>query len=221
MMLGSVASRYVQAQIRGHDRRKRDFQGLDTPIHFPRHRGLAARHAEFGSKRRLGPTQKRRQHLARLVGIIVNGLFAADHELRRFLVRQGMEQLGHRQGLQFHVGFHQDGPIRPEGQRVTQRFLTVCRAATHHHDLRGNTGFLEPYRFFHGDFIEGIHGHFDVGQIHRTAIGLGPWPDVVVNHPFDGNENLQSCLLFISPARLTPRPPECKLSIRCRMECVR
>ena len=49
-------------------------------------------------------TGQRRQHLAGLVAVVVDGLLAQDHEAGLFLVDQGLEQLSHGQRLQFFIG---------------------------------------------------------------------------------------------------------------------
>jgi hypothetical protein len=71
----------------------------------------------------LRPAQQRGEHLAGLVGVVVDGLLAEDDELRAFLSRHGLEQLGHGQRLQFDVGLDQDGAVGADGQRRAQGFL--------------------------------------------------------------------------------------------------
>src|SRR3546814_6779494 len=46
---------------------------------------------------RLAPSEQRRQHLARLVAVVVDRLLAEDHEVRFLLLDQRLQDLRHRQ----------------------------------------------------------------------------------------------------------------------------
>jgi hypothetical protein len=65
---------------------------------------------------------QRRQHLARLVAVVVDGLLAQDHEAGLFLFDQRLEQLGHGQRLQFFIGLDQDAAVGADGHGSAQRF---------------------------------------------------------------------------------------------------
>ena len=100
-----------------------------------------------------------------------------------FLVAQGLEELGDGQRLQFDVGFDQDAAVGADGHRGAQRFLAGGDTAGDGDDFGRDAGFLEPDGFFHGDFVEGVHAHLDVGEIDAGAVGLDANLDVVINSP--------------------------------------
>ena len=56
----------------------------------------------------------------------------------------------------------------------------------------GVPSFLDADRLFDGDFIEGIHGHLDIGDVHAAAVRLHADFDVVVYDPFDGYEKFHA-----------------------------
>ncbi len=193
-------ARLVQAQVGGDHRRQLDRHGLEATVDFTRHRGLAIGKGDLRSEGRLRPARQRSQHLAGLVGIVVDGLLAADHQIRLFLVAHGLEQLGHGQRLQLDVGLDQDGAVGADRQRRTQRLLAGTHAAAHRHDFGHHPGFLQTHRFFHRDLVEGVHAHLDVGQIHAAAIGLDANLHVVIDNAFDGYQNLhESSSLLLAP----------------------
>ncbi len=70
-------------------------------------------------------------------------------------------------------------------------------------------GFLQAERFFHGDFIERVHGHFDIGGVHAASVRLNPDLHVVIDDPFDGYEYFhgeQSPAFFIHQLCCTAPP---------------
>jgi len=133
------------------------------------------------------PTPAARQPLAGLVGIIINGLFADDQQLRLFLVRHGLEQLGHGQRLQFGIGFHQNGTVSAHGQSGAQGFLALLHAHGNHNDFGGLAGFLQTYGFFHRNFVKGVHRHLDVGDIDIRPVSLHPNLHVVIDNAFNSD----------------------------------
>jgi hypothetical protein len=68
-------------------------------------------------------------------------------------------------------------------------------------DLGDNALFLQTGRLFNGDFVEGVHGHLDVGDVDTRAVGLHANFHVVVDNPLDRNESLHalfSCVMRMS-----------------------
>jgi hypothetical protein len=175
---------------------------------------------DLGSEGGLRPAQQRCQHLAGLVGVVVDRLLAEDDELRRFLLRHGREQLGYRQRLQIDVGLDQDGAIGADGHRGAQGFLASRDAAGNGDHLRRGTRFLEAHRLFHSDLVEGVHRHFHIRQIDTSAVCLDANLDVVVNHALDRDEDFQATLLKFAWVKesivASIRQP---ISIRYSMEC--
>jgi hypothetical protein len=53
------------------------------------------------------------EHLAGLVGVVVDGLFAADDDLRLFFVAEGLEELGDGERLEFDVGVDENAASAP------------------------------------------------------------------------------------------------------------
>jgi hypothetical protein len=72
----------------------------------------------------LRPALQGGEHLAGLVGVVVDGLLAADDELGLFLVAQGLEQLGDGQRLEVDVGLDEDAAVGTDGHGGAQGFLT-------------------------------------------------------------------------------------------------
>jgi hypothetical protein len=48
---------------------------------------------------------------------------------------------------------------------------------------------LQPDRLFHGDLIEGVHGHLDVRRLDARVVGLDADLDVVVDDPLDRDQH--------------------------------
>ncbi|MNQ84919.1 hypothetical protein D3C85_1000640 [compost metagenome] len=136
------------------------------------------------------PVQQRGQHLAGLVSVVIDGLLAEDHELRLLLVDQGLQQLGHGQGLQFGVGLDEHAAIGANGHGGAQRLLALRNAAGNRHDFGDRALFLQAGRFFDGDFVKGVHGHLHIGDIHASLIRLDAHLDVVVNDALDRYQHL-------------------------------
>ena len=140
-------------------------------------------------------TGQRRQHLACLVAVIVNGLLAQNHQAGLLFVHQGLEQLGHGQGLQLFIGFHQDGTVGTNGHGRAQGLLALGHAAGDSDHLGDHTLFLQAHGFFDGNLVKGVHAHLDVGDVHACAVGLHADFDVVVHHALDWDQYLHGFAL--------------------------
>jgi hypothetical protein len=79
-------ARLVQAQVGGDHRRQAHRQGLQAAVDLAGHRDLCRRPLRPWRRRCLRPARQRGQHLAGLVGVVVDGLLAQDHQARLFLV---------------------------------------------------------------------------------------------------------------------------------------
>src|SRR3990167_3921492 len=190
-------ARLVQAQVGGDDGRQRQAQGFQTAVDFTGHVHLAVDHLDLAGESALRQVGQGGEHLAGLVAVVVNGLFAQDHEAGLFLVHQRLEQLGHGQGLQFFGGFHQDGAVRADGHGRAQGFLALGHAAGDGDDFGDDTLLLQAHGFFHRDLVKRVHAHLDVGQVHAGLVCLDAHLDVVVHHAFDGDDNLHIRLLLM------------------------
>jgi hypothetical protein len=114
---------------------------------------------------------QRRQHLAGLVAVVVNGLLAQDDQAGLLYVHQGFEQFGHGQGLQLGVAaVHQDRAVGTNGHRGAQGFLTLAHTARDSNHFRDHALLLQTHRFFHSDFVKRVHAHLHVGDVHPRAV---------------------------------------------------
>jgi hypothetical protein len=50
------------------------------------------------------------------------------------------------------------------------------------------------HRFLDCDFVEGVHGHFDIAEIDAGLIRFDADLDVVVDHPLHGHEHLHGVI---------------------------
>jgi hypothetical protein len=137
-----------------------------------------------------GPAEQRGEHLAGLVAIVVDRLLAHDHEPGLFALDHGFERLGDSERLQLGVGLHQDGAVGTHGQCGAQGFLAGLGAQADRDDLAGRAGLLQANRLFHGDLVEGVHRHLDVGRFDTRSVSLGADLDVVIDHPLYRDEDL-------------------------------
>ena len=75
----------------------------------------------------LGQVGQGSEHLADLVGIVVDGLFAQDDQAGLFFVDQRGQQFGHGQRLQFGIGstrMPRSAPMAMAVRRVSSHFFT-------------------------------------------------------------------------------------------------
>ncbi|HEY6406998.1 MAG TPA: tetratricopeptide repeat protein, partial [Ktedonobacteraceae bacterium] len=96
-------ARLVQSQVGRYDRRPLQLHGLQAAIDFARHLEIGAVDFELGGKGRLRPAEQGCQHLAGLVGIVVDRLLAENDQARLLRVRNGFQNLRDRQ--RFDVAF--------------------------------------------------------------------------------------------------------------------
>ena len=114
-------------------------------VDFTGHGNLVARDFNLGSEGALTVAGQRSQHLAGLIVIAVDGLFAQDHQLRLLLVHHSLEQLGHGQRSQVFGELDENGAICTQSQRGTQLFLSGGRADGDDDDFSRNTLFFQAY----------------------------------------------------------------------------
>ena len=136
---------------------------------------------------------QRGEHLAGLVAIIVNRLLAEDDKAGGLFIGNGFEDLGDGKRLNSIIGHNQNCAVCAHGKRGAQGFLRLLRANCYGDHLGRHALFAQAERLFDGDFVERVHAHLDVGKIDAAAIGFHPRFDVIVDHPFDGDDNLHAC----------------------------
>jgi hypothetical protein len=93
-----------------------------------------------------------RQHLRGLVGIVVDGLLAADDQAGAFLLGDLLQHLGYRQRLEAVLGDHLDRAVGAHGEAMTQGLLGLAAADRNHDDFFDNAGFTHAQRFLEGIF---------------------------------------------------------------------
>ena len=66
----------IRAQVGRHDGRQGQADGLGAAVHFTRDQRRAVGDLDLAGERGLRPVQQRREHLAGLIGVVVDGLLA-------------------------------------------------------------------------------------------------------------------------------------------------
>ena len=127
--------------------------------------------------------------MPRLVAVVIDGLLTQDDDFRTFLFNDGLQDFGNCQRFGTLLGFNQYAPVRTHGERCSDGFLTLGDADRYGDDLFGGPGFFKAERRFNADFIEWIHGHFDVCGLNTGAVALNAYFHVVIDNPFYGDEN--------------------------------
>ncbi len=137
----------------------------------------------------LRPVPQCRQHLARLVVVVVDRLLAEDDE-ERLLAFDEIEQHARQvERLERRIRDHVQRALRAHGERVAQCGLAIRGADGGDHDLVGAAAFLDTQCFLDGDGIEGIDAQLDAVERDTRAIGLHADAYVVVDDAFDCDEN--------------------------------
>ncbi len=199
--------RLVQPRVSGDDRGGLERNGFKTAIDFARYRHGACpgrrsgvtRYFHRAGKGALQTAGQRSQHLARLVAVIVNRLFAKDDKAGLFFVHDLGKDFGKDFGNDQRLnvfGNHKDCAVRTHRKRGPQRFLRFVRPDGHGNNLCCHTLFAQTQRFFDRDFVKRVHAHFDIGKINTCAIGFNPRLYVLIYHPFYGDEDLHGTLQF-------------------------
>jgi hypothetical protein len=72
----------------------------------------------------LRPAEEPREHLPRLIAVVVDRLLAHDDEVGLLVLDHALEQLGDGERLDHALlGLHQDGAIGPHGECGAQSIL--------------------------------------------------------------------------------------------------
>jgi hypothetical protein len=104
-------------------------------------------------------------------------------------VSRGFQESGHGQRLHMLTGVNQDGAVGAGGHRGAQSFLALGYAGQDLDDFNGFASSLEANGFIDGEFVERIHRHSAVGNIHARSVRFEAYADVVVHHALDQNQN--------------------------------
>jgi hypothetical protein len=65
-----------------------------------------------------------------------------------------------------------------------------CARRRHGDHFGDHALFLQAHRLFDGDLVERVHAHLHVGDVHPGAVALDAHFDVVVDDPFDRDQDL-------------------------------
>src|SRR5439155_3643926 len=112
---------------------------------------------DLRDERRLRPTQQAGQHLPDLVRVVVHGLLAHDHDVRRFLLDQRTENPRHRIRIERASIVDANGAIDAHRQRGADLFVDGRRSDRDAHDLRRFAAFANPQRFLDGNLVERVY----------------------------------------------------------------
>ena len=105
----------------------------------------------------LRPAEQGCQHLAGLVGIVVDGLLAHDDEIGLLLLDHLGQDLGDGERLDGGVGLDQDAAVGPHGERGADGLAGLLRADGDGDDLGGLALLLQAHGLLDGDLVEGVH----------------------------------------------------------------
>ena len=189
-------TRLVEPQIGGDDRRQIHFERLESGIDLASDLGRGLGQLELRGERRLGAVPQGRQHLARLVVVVVDGLLAEDDEERLFAFHELEQYARDVQRLERRVGNHVQRALRAHGQRVAQCGLAIRGSDGGDDDFVGTPALLDAQGFFDGNGIEGIDAELDAVERDARAIGLHANANVVVDDAFDCDENPSGLRVF-------------------------
>ncbi len=109
------------------------------------------------------PAEQAREHLTRLIAVVVDRLLTHDDEIRAFGLDQALQHLGDAERLDDRIGLHQNGAVGAHGERGAERILRLRWANRDGDDLVGLTPLLDADGLLDGDLVERIHRHLDVG----------------------------------------------------------
>ncbi len=89
----------------------------------------------LGGGRGLRPAEQAGEHLAGLIAVIVDGLFAEEDDVRLFLGDERLEDSCDAKWLDCLVVLHVDASVGPHRQGSSDSFLALDRADGHDHDF--------------------------------------------------------------------------------------
>mmetsp|Transcript_77182 Transcript_77182/g.174592 ORF Transcript_77182/g.174592 Transcript_77182/m.174592 type:complete len:317 (+) Transcript_77182:21-971(+) len=189
----------VQPEVGREDCREGNLHLLDAGIDLPGNLGgrLALVELNARSTARLRPAHETREHGARLVAVVVDGLLPEQHDLRGLLLHNLGQQLRHSQGLQLlicsHGGLQMDGPVSPHRQGLAKGLRSLVWATGDSDQFLDVALLFEPQAFLHGDLAEGVHRHLDIVQLHGRLVGFHPNLHCVVHHTLDPDKSPHGC----------------------------
>ena len=122
-------------------------------------------------------------------------MLADDDKLRLFFLCYGFQRFRNRQRLQLVVGKNMYTAIRAHGQCGADGLGALFRTHRDRDHFGRHAGFFQTDGFFDGDLVERVHRHFDILSLNTRAIGLHPNFHVVVDDPFDRDQDFHKGLV--------------------------
>ncbi|MHC2424412.1 hypothetical protein ACVIST_001157 [Bradyrhizobium elkanii] len=98
--------------------------------------------------------------------------------------------MGNRERFDIAFGLDQDAAVGAHRKSGANGLGGLRGTDRHHHHFGRLAGFLQPQRFLDGDFVERVHRHLDVGELHARPVTLDADLDVVVDDPLYRHKNL-------------------------------
>ena len=134
-------ARGVEAKIRGDHCGQGQLQGLQAAVDLARHERLAVGDVDLAGERRLAAAEQCSEHLAGLVGVVVDGLLAEEDQVRAFGLGDGGQSLGDAEGFGRAVVDDEDGAVGAHREGLAQGVFGLGGTDRHDDDLGGDTGF--------------------------------------------------------------------------------
>jgi hypothetical protein len=188
-------TRLVEAQVGGDHGREFRLDHFQAGVDLARHRGLAVGDLDLAGEGGLRAIPQCGEHLAGLVGIIVDRLLAQDHQARLLLLDQLEEDARRGQRLHGVRRGHVDGAIGAHGQAVAQVCGEVGRANADHDHLFGHPFLAQAQCFFQRDVVERVGGQLDAVSDHAAAVGLDLDAHVVIHDALVAHQNFHQLFL--------------------------
>src|SRR3954452_25297139 len=109
------------------------------------------RDLDFVREGALRPSEQRAEHLAGLVGVVVDRLLAHDDKLRALLRDELLQDLGDGKRFDGLVDLDQDAAVRAHGERGADGFGRLLRTDRYGDDLGRFALFFQPDRLLDSD----------------------------------------------------------------------
>ena len=171
---------------------------MQAAVDFARDLERVAVERDLGREGALRPAEQRRQHLAGLVAVVVDGLLAEYDKSGLLGFGDTFEDFRNRERFNHAVDLHEDAAVGTHGERGADGLGGLLGPDRGDHDLGRLACFLEPERFFDGDLVERVHGHFDVAEFDAGTVRLDPDFHVLVDCPFHGHEDFHGLTSWLN-----------------------
>ena len=90
-----------------------------------------------------------------------------------------------------------DAAISTHCESGTDGFLILYRANRHGYDFISTARLSQAKRLFNSNLVKWVHCHFYIRQFDTTIVSFHTYLNVIVNHPFNRDQNLHVILLTV------------------------